>query len=557
MRDAERRMREAERDAVEAFDAQSGARVPLEAFDVVDPDEVRAVAEEAARTARALDAQRLAEEALRAAEAVEAEALAEARDTALSAEARAVMEEARRTAQECRVVAEALAQADAVDWDLVADNGERRNRIFNLGTSTNVHIETDGRTRIVVRGNGKTIKAESEGDIEFNADDTDITAISNDGWFEIEERSGLKKRRLEVKPGAGGLERRYWVNGDEHPYDDEGRRWLASTLEDLFRRSGYRAEERAQRILKRDGVDGLLREANAVGSDHAARVFYAAALNSGSMTPPQLERILTQAGRQIGSDYELAELLVQTCKQNPLDETTRKAYVEATRAIGSDYELRRALSAMLEQGGTPSQATTEAVLDLSEGIGSDYELAELLIQLLRLQPDDRDLSPDFVRAARTLGSDYEQRRVISSLLEGNRTPTARTTEMVLQLAPDIGSDYELAELLIQLLRSQPPDRELSPGFLSAVGGIGSDYEHARVLKTALERRDLGTPILRSILDSATRIGSNYERAQVLVQLAETQGISPELRPAFLEAAKAISSSHERGRVLTAAADHGL
>jgi hypothetical protein len=326
---------------------------------------------------------------------------------------------------------------------LLGDKGGKRGL---FGTSkrmaASIH-EDDGRLHITVSDGRSTIRVGAEGEIEFTDDDRDVARLERGGSFEIEQREKGTKHRLEVRPGDGGLERRYWLNGDEQAFGAEAQTWLAEALQTVFRRTGYGAEGRAKRILDREGVKGLLQEIESIESDYSRRIYYGVLLQHGDLDIATLRTIVQQAGREIGSDYELAELLLAElliqASRHRLDAATCEAYVEAANSLDSDYEHRRVLAAMLEKGEA-SPEITHAVLQSAAGFQSDYDTAELLIQLLKAQPSDAELSSEFVEATRALDSDYEHRRVLAVLLE--RRDLGRPLLLsVLRSAPEIVSEY--------------------------------------------------------------------------------------------------------------------
>ncbi len=345
--------------------------------------------------------------------------------------------------------------------------------------------DDDGHLKMMVRGDGVNLKVDAEGKIDFNDDQTDIVKISSDGYFELEDKGADPKRRLELRPQAsGGVERQYWVDGDARPYDTEAQQWFAQSLATLFRRTGYGAEARAKNILARDGVDGLMREVHEIQSDYSRRQYYAVLLQMDNLDGATIQRLVQQAGDDIESDYELAELLVQVSNGRLLDDATCAAFVQAAGTVDSDYERHRVLSAMLKKGPA-SPAVTTALLKVASGIESDYESAELLIEVLKVQPASQPLGVEFLNAADNLGSDYEHRRVLATLLERRNVGTPVLLS-VLKSAPTIHSEYERAELLVQLASQHGVDAETRQPFLDAARTIRSEYERGRVLSVASE-----------------------------------------------------------------------
>ena len=129
--------------------------------------------------------------------------------------------------------------------------------------------------------------------------------------FEIEEREGRSRWRLEVDSDSdGNIRHRWFVDGDEQTYDSAAQQWFADLLPLVFRRAGINAEERAARILERDGVEGVLREISYIPNDYVARKYFEVLLTQAELSERQLREVVQQAGQELDSDYELAELLI-------------------------------------------------------------------------------------------------------------------------------------------------------------------------------------------------------------------------------------------------------
>jgi len=394
------------------------------------------------------------------------------------------------------------------------------------------------------------LELEAGGEIVFNDAETDIVGISHRGYFEMEERAGRSRRRIVIEPAEGGdLDRRWYVDGDEQPYDNEASAWLREMIPLLFRRVGLQAEERAGRILDRDGVDGVLQEVSQIPSDYVARKYYQVLLTDADLDSSQLRSIVRQAGDELESDYELAQLMIEVAQNHPVDESVMVVYVEAAGSLESDYEQRRVLDAVLSREDL-SADVAEAMLRLATELESDYELAELLIAIMHRHPIDEALTRDFFDAVHTLDSDYEHNRVLKvALNEG--APNLQVLDLALESALRIESDYELAELLLEVARLYPVERDMPTSYLDAAQSLDSDYELGRVLKFLIENQRLNEAALTIVLDAALTLDSDYELANVLIVVAEEHPLEGELRTMFMRTLDMITSDYERGRVLSA------
>ena len=184
-------------------------------------------------------------------------------------------------------------------------------------------------------------------------------------------------------------------------------------------------------------------------------------------------------------------------------------------------------------------------------IDSDFELASFLISSSRQITDDGTRRA-YLDAAKSIGSDFELRRVLSSVLQGGVVPSPLAAGL-LETSTAIDSDFEEASLLVQFARQQPIDATVRAPFFKALATVSSAFEHARVLQTLLQRTDLSPEARAGALESVAAVSSDFEAANVLLQFVKAGPIEAPLRAPFFRAAGTIDSAFERGRVLQAVA----
>ncbi|MCP4653963.1 MAG: hypothetical protein GY856_00955 [bacterium] len=342
-----------------------------------------------------------------------------------------------------------------------------------------------GRTKIKVEHGRCRLEIEMEGDVDFLADESGIERMGRGASLEIEERIRRQRRRLEVVRGEDGRPEYAWfVDRRREEFDDEARAWLREILPQVFRITGIDADRRVERILARDGAEGVLHEIDLIPGDYVQRIYFQELLEQAVLSAAELERVIRLAGREIDSDYELAEILIGISHEDLDAQATRAAYVAAAREIDSDYELRRTLAALAEGHALDAQVL-DTILEAAQSIDSDYELAELLSDFSEVYPQDQELPESFFRALDGLDSDYEHRRVLVAVLERS-TLTPEMVVALLESSRSLGSDYELAEFLVKLVRAYPIDDALQPPFMETLETVGSEHERERVT-AALER----------------------------------------------------------------------
>jgi hypothetical protein len=398
--------------------------------------------------------------------------------------------------------------------------------------------------------NGEKFEVSYRGEIEFTADDTDVARISPGGRLRIKEgRRWLSPDSAVelIADGSGNIQRRYWVGLTEHPFDPEGRKWLATMLPRFIRQSGIGAPARVARILKSGGVTGVLAEISRVEGSWAKRLYFNELMKSPGLSAADVQRAFAQAGTQIDSDYELGSFLIAN-NRLVADDGTRRAYLEAARSIGSDFELRKVLSSILKTGTVPP-AIAAGMLDVSTTIESDFEEASLLTQFVAQQPLDGAVRTPFFKALATVGSAFEHAKVLKALLQRtDLPPEARSA--VLESTASIRSDFDKGAVLQQFVRTNSIEGTVRVPFFRAVGSINSAFERGKILQQVAKRSDLSDESTLELLRSAEGVTSGHERAQVLLAVAATQPLSRAGRDAYIDAAEKLGD-FEQGRVLSA------
>jgi hypothetical protein len=150
-----------------------------------------------------------------------------------------------------------------------------------------------------------------------------------------------------------------------------------------------------------------------------------------------------------------------------------------------------------------------------------------------------------------LSSDYTRRIYYEAAVNSGKLDAAGYERLVTLAGQTISSDYELAEFLITVSKTQPLTERMQAGFIAAAKSIGSDYERHRVLSAALSRPGLTATAQAGMLDAASGMGSDYELATLLIELNDARPIDEAVRPAYFKAANAIGSDYEHRRVLAA------
>ncbi len=325
------------------------------------------------------------------------------------------------------------------------------------------------------------------GDMIVNQQESDIKQI--DGNASITERRDGQTRRMEFANEFSSnsehqVQRRYWLNGQEHAIDADARQWLARVLPVMLRESGIDAAKRVARLHKQGGAERVLAEIEQI-SDSSSRSLYISLLaGAGELNAAQLDRL-----------------------------------IRASSKIDSDFELRNALQALVEQQ-KPGSAAQVALLNLcADNIDSDFERRSLLQAIsTRLLPDEA-VTHAWQRAVEKMDSDFEARNAITSLAERPDLNPAQINA-ALRASGRLDSDFE-HRLALEALARHSTDATLAGSFLKSAEKIESDFEHRIALVSLLKEGKLDSVAYGQLLHNLLGMESDFEVCNVLKEVAKS------------------------------------
>ena len=441
-----------------------------------------------------------------------------------------------------------LAPAVPVVVAAPAAAGTQSSSSSSRSSSTSSQSDKESSGNWVWSDNGRKVEVSYRGDIEFTDDDLDVKRLSPGGYLRIKDggRFGTNNSIEFRADGNGATERHFWVDGRERPFEPEGRKWAAAVLPKFIRQSGIGAPARVTRIMKSGGATAVLAEISRLEGSFVRRIYFNELFKQPGLSSASIQQALTQAGREIDSDFELASLLISS---NRLvnDDGARRAYLDAARTIESDFELRRVLASIVKAGPL-NPAVAAGVLDVSGSIGSDFEQASLLAEFAANQPIDA-VAAAYFKALSGVSSSFEHRRALNAVVKrGDLSEAARSA--ALESAATIDSDFELASFLLEFLKTTGVEKGERTPFFRALSSIASDFERGRVLQALARRSDISDETVLEILRSTETMSSDFERGRVLITVASSHPLSRAGRDAYIDAAEKLGN-FEQGKALAA------
>ena len=396
---------------------------------------------------------------------------------------------------------------------------------------------------------GCSLEMRAEGKFRLRADLSDLESISSDGWFRVEEREGRNSKRIEIRSGGSGLEHQYWVNGDRVPYNDDARRWLASTLLAVERRTAFAAKDRVPQLYRAGGTRAVLAEIAQMPSAYAKSRYYGEMLDmEGVLDANALNDIVGRVAVDLrSSDYYLSQVLGRLSTQRSANESTWRAFATAAGGMKSDYYKSQLLKKVLNSGRL-SDETVAVLLKSASGVESDYYLSDLLKSVASKYAVNDGTASIYASALGRIESDYYRMELLKAM-QSSESWDGRTAAFVLTSVRGMKSDYYKSQSLISLVTKNRVDNWNA--FFDAVGTVGSSHYKRQALNAALQREPLTKPIVAGVLNTAARIDSDHEKSQILATVARSYKLDGDLRAAYEKVADAIDSEHYRGSALVA------
>ena len=269
-------------------------------------------------------------------------------------------------------------------------------------------------THIVNDHNGNRFEMRISGDVEIRDDDRGIARMGPGARLSIEEaRRGQPERRVEFRGGEDGRVRTlYFEEGESAAMDAGDRAWAERAIEEAVRENGLGAERRVERIRRREGVDGVLREIERIGGDGGKRRYYRVLMASPGLRAEETARTLRHLGRHIRSDGEKRAALASLLDHPSLGAGELAAILDAAATIDSDGELASLLTRMAREESLADGRVRQAFFRAAESIESDGEMARVLLAALRRAEARDDVVRAAVLASNAIRSDGERARVL-------------------------------------------------------------------------------------------------------------------------------------------------
>lgn len=430
----------------------------------------------------------------------------------------------------------------------------------------------------------ENIKISTNGDIKFNEDYTDVTAMSDDAYIKISMVSFGMRRKLYIRSDEGSVNYRYYEGSREVDFEPKGREWMKKMLPGIVRNSGLDLENRVNRIYKKDGVTGFLKELEETNSDYYRSRMVKYLLKNNNLNKSELKSLIREFPYRINSDYELSQIYK---KYNPVfitDPEISLEFFNSLEEISSNYELSQVLKSVYKLNELNEDNFTHFIEAMSD-ISSSYEKSNLMKMALADDKLTEEQLNVLLEEVEDLPSTYEKSQIIKSIIKEEGLSSVNV-DKILELTESVSSDYEMGQIINSMIREEMIDESNLNEFTELLDNVSSDYTYKGILNQLIEYEELGEDRFDFLLEASDEISSNYElskfyktlllkgnltKQQQLTLLSKSENISSnyelagflitatqrmdmeddEIRDALIDATQEISSEYEYGKVMKA------
>lgn len=276
----------------------------------------------------------------------------------------------------------------------------------------------------------------------------------------------------------------------------------------LFNFTPLAAEERINALVKYQTLSAAVQQVEQAQNDDTKSA-YVSAISKYTLDASAQKRVLSVVS-SISSDYS-QKVAVQDFveKQTPLSDEAWLGVFAGLENMGSDFELRTLFSSIAAKL-PKKEVVHSAFFNVSKTIGSDYEKYRFVSELVSQQTDLK--VEDILAASHDIGSDYEAYRVISEV--ASSANTQNDINAILDFTQTIDSDYEMQRAFISLPYNKMNEGQTKHALEIAGSQIGSDYELAKVLVYICEKSPYKANLIKDVKLALASISSESDKLKV-------------------------------------------
>ncbi len=429
-------------------------------------------------------------------------------------------------------------QGSSVSTTTSISNGSR--------SSTKISVR-DGRYTFSSRMGSQQLELEYDGTVEFTDDDKGIKSISKGGYLKIRKTSFGERRELLAEPNSdGSINYEYYEGRRKVEFNDAAKKWLADVLLEVIRTTGIGAEGRVDRFYKRGGVDAVLKETDAIRSDHISHIYLKVLLGTQKLSADELTKVAAYVPRNLDSDHYISEVFKDYGDLFLKNPKSTEAFLSAIGEMDSDHYVSIILNRSLRED--LSDEMISKVLDAAERMDSDHYKSGVIKEVL----DRRDISDAvinrIVRAAADIDSDHYATLVLRDALDRPNL-SDKAFENLMDAVANIDSDHYVTETLRSLLKRNNPSDKVVEAIVKRVSDMDSDHYRTIIINDLMRDRSMSSKYFDQILVTVGEVDSDHYASQILENILKDEVLSEDSYAKVLARVARIDSDHYKTQIL--------
>ncbi|PIQ49088.1 MAG: hypothetical protein COW03_06785 [Cytophagales bacterium CG12_big_fil_rev_8_21_14_0_65_40_12] len=413
-------------------------------------------------------------------------------------------------------------------------------------SSTKISVR-DGRYTFSSRMGSQQLELEYDGTVEFTDDDKGIKSISKGGYLKIRKTSFGERRELLAEPNSdGSINYEYYEGRRKAEFNDAAKKWLADVLLEVIRTTGIGAEGRVDRFYKNGGVDAVLRETDAIRSDHISHIYLKVLLGTQKLSADELTKVAAYVPRNLDSDHYISEVFKDYGDLFFKHPKSTEAFLSAIGEMDSDHYVSIILNRALRED--LSDEMISKVLDAAERMDSDHYKSGVIKEVL----DRRDISDAvinrIVRSAADIDSDHYATLVLRDALDRPNL-SDKAFENLMDAVANIDSDHYVTETLRSLLKRNNPSDKVVEAIVKRVSDMDSDHYRTIIINDLMRDRSMSSKYFDQILVTVGEVDSDHYASQILQNILKDQALSGENYDKVLARVARIDSDHYKTQIL--------
>lgn len=256
---------------------------------------------------------------------------------------------------------------------------------------------------------GVRTTVDARGDLRLT--DDGVRAIAPGGMLAVEEARPGAVRRVEYRPGEGGVSAAFYRDGRAVRPGAEERAWMRAAVLFAARQGAGDPVERVAAIRARGGVRAVLAEIGQVRGE-SARAGYYAALLRGPLAAGEAMRVLAAAGRDVPGEGDRAAMLRAVAEAPDAPAEGLAAALSGTAALRGGGARAEILRGVARRGALGTAEVRDAFFSALRGVDSDGDRIGVLTAISPAALGDPRVREAALAAAGRIAGESDRARVL-------------------------------------------------------------------------------------------------------------------------------------------------